>query len=59
MPVSGIYNGFVAWAEGQLSKMHSMFTNFNLEIVNMFEDSSNVFTVLKMTGDNLEALSCH
>ncbi len=25
MPVSGIYNGFAAWAEGQLSKMHSFF----------------------------------
>ena len=59
MPVSGIYNGFVAWAEGQLSKMHSLFSNFNLEIVNMFEDSGNVFTVLKMTGDILEALNYH
>ena len=25
MPVSGIYNGFAAWAEGQLSKMHIFF----------------------------------
>ena len=25
----------------------------------MFTDSGNVFTILKMTGDNLEALSCH
>ena len=25
----------------------------------MFADSGNVFTILKMTGDNLEALSCH
>ena len=59
MPVSGIYNGFADWAEGQLSKMHSLFPNFSLEIVNMFADSGNVFTILKMTGDNLEALSCH
>ena len=59
MPVSGDYTGFGAWAEGQLSKMHSLFPNFNLEIINMFEDSGNVFTILKMTGDNLEALSCH
>ena len=59
MPVSGIYNGFAAGDEGQLSKMHSLFPNFNLEIVNMYEDSGNVFTILKMTGDNLEALSCH
>ena len=59
MPVSGSYTGFAAWAEEQLLKMHWLFPNFNLEIVNMYEDSGNVFTILKMTGDNLEALSCH
>ena len=59
MPVSGEYNSFEAWAQGQLSKMGSMFTNFKLEIVNMFEDDGNVFTILKMTADGLEALSCH
>ena len=53
------YNSFEAWAQGQLSKMGSMFTNLNLEIVNMFEDDGNVFTILKMTADGLEALSCH
>ena len=25
----------------------------------MFEDDGNVFTILKMTADGLEALSCH
>ena len=34
--------------------MHLLFPNFNLEIVNMYEDSGNVFTILKMTGDNYE-----
>ena len=47
MPVSGIYNGFADWAEGQLSKMHSLFPNFSLEIVNMFADNGSVFTIFK------------
>ena len=51
MPISGEYNGFEAWANGQLAKMQA--------IVNMFEDDGNVFTILKMTADGLEALSCH
>ena len=59
MPVSGNYTGFAAWAEEQLSKMHFLFPNLNLEIVNMYEESGSVFTILKMTGDNLDALSCH
>ena len=59
MPISGEYNGFEAWATGQLSKMQALWPNFKLEFVNMFEDDGNVFTILKMTADGLEALSCH
>ena len=39
--------------------MQALWPNFKLEFVNMFEDDGNVFTILKMTADGLEALSCH
>ena len=47
MPISGEYNGFEAWATGQLAKMQALWPNFKLEFVNMFEDDGNVFTILK------------
>ena len=59
MPKSGDYTGFEAWATGQLAKMQALWPDFKLEFVNMFEDNGNVFTILKMTADGLEALSCH
>jgi ketosteroid isomerase-like protein len=59
MPIFGDYTGFEAWATGQLAKTQALWRNFKLEFVNMFEDEGNVFTILKMTADGLEALSCH
>ena len=37
MPISGEYNGFEAWANGQLAKMQVLWPNLKLEIVNMFD----------------------
>ena len=59
MPISGEYNGFDGWATGMLAKMQALWPNLKLEIINMFEDDGNVFTILKMTADGLEASSCH
>ena len=39
--------------------MQVLGTNFKLEFVTMFEDDGNIFTILKMITDGLEALSCH
>ncbi len=39
--------------------MQVLWTNFKLEFVTMFEDAGNIFTILKMITDGLEALSCH
>ena len=39
--------------------MQALWPNFKLESDNMSEDDGNVFSILKMTADGLEALSCH